>query len=521
MHKQQTRARWLVLTTLCIFGTIVPTASADTGLPVWTCRASAAYVEVDPVLSDQRVEPVLANGFANSTDPDNAQCNSTDSGFNNVNIIPTPGTPLVDLTAAFARTSIMPELGPAREQRVTSAGGVSTTTIIVGGITIQVDSAEASAAASCTGVAPNRLPTLTGRSAVVDLRINGIPVVIPANGNPADINLLSIVRIRLNQQIVEGNATSPTQALTQRAVQIQLLPPLGGNPLANIVIGEAKVDRTGAVCAPLPPPPTCPAGTTQTSTNPNPLVCSLTVIRCAPGSTANPAAPGTCVLTCPAGSTAGTNGACVITNTVVGPPAPCPAGTSADPNAAGACIRALAACPAGTARDPNSTACILLVQRPCPAGAVPDPQTRVCVLRTTRTIPGENGRIGGPDGPIATCGRLQMRFVRGMRSLGQSFTSRFGNRAVTRGRLVTCGSNPRPIVGARVDVVHLLPPGDKPRRKTGLRSRPNGLLTLILPIDLRSRKISYAYRPDLRSTRVTSRVILRLTVRNKAGRILR
>ena len=48
-----------------------------------------------------------------------------------------------------------------------------------------------------------------------------------------------------------------------------------------------------------------------------------------------------------------------------------------------------------------------------------------------------------------------------------------------------------------------------------------GKLTLILPIDLRTRSIEYAYRPDLRSTRVTSRVTLRLTVRNKRGRILR
>ena len=66
-----------------------------------------------------------------------------------------------------------------------------------------------------------------------------------------------------------------------------------------------------------------------------------------------------------------------------------------------------------------------------------------------------------------------MSFYRGSRSLGSSFTQRFGNRTLTRGRLVTCGSNPRPIIGARVDVVHVLP-GNKRRRKTGLRSRANG-----------------------------------------------
>jgi hypothetical protein len=45
-------------------------------------------------------------------------------------------------------------------------------------------------------------------------------------------------------------------------------------------------------------------------------------------------------------------------------------------------------------------------------------------------------------------------------------------------------------------------------------------VTLILPLDLRSRRLEYAYRPDLRKTRVTSRITLRLTVRDRNGRIL-
>jgi hypothetical protein len=113
-----------------------------------------------------------------------------------------------------------------------------------------------------------------------------------------------------------------------------------------------------------------------------------------------------------------------------------------------------------------------------------------------------------------------MRFVKGKKILGTSLTNRFGTRAVTRGRLVTCGANPKSIVGARIDVVHVLP-GNKRRRKTGLRSRAGGLLTLILPIDLRSRKIEYSYRPDLDSDKVTSRVTLNLTVKNRAGKVLR
>ena len=137
----------------------------------------------------------------------------------------------------------------------------------------------------------------------------------------------------------------------------------------------------------------------------------------------------------------------------------------------------------------------------------------------TQTVLGENGRIGSATGPVATCGTLEMHFARGTRNVGRSFTSRFGTRTVTRGRLVTCGSNPQPIIGARLDVVHVF--GGKRRRKTGLRTRANGRATLILPIDLKTRSIEFSYRPDLRTSRVTSRVTLRLTVKNRAGRTLR
>jgi len=274
--------------------------------------------------------------------------------------------------------------------------------------------------------------------------------------------------------------TPAGEELTQRAVHIQLLPTTPGPLLANIILGEAKADYHGAVCAPPPPPPPCPTGTVAQDPAATPLTCIQTVT-----------AP------CPTGSTANASGACVVT--VAAPPANCPA---------------------TTVRDPATNNCILVVQRPCPSGAVPDPKTRVCVVTVRdagkNTIAGENGRVGGSGGPVATCGRVEMHFVKGGK---RTLTNRFGNRVVTRGKLVTCGSNPRPIFGARIDVVHVLP-GGKRLRKTGLRSRSGGALTLILPLDLRSRRIEYAYRPDLRKTKVSSRVTLRLTVRDRNGRIL-
>lgn len=500
-----TRGRLGVLAALGAFAALVPTAAADTTLPVWTCRASAAYTELDPVLGSQRIEPVLANGFPDRDDPDRELCASANSGVQNIDLPPGgPAAPPISLEAASASTLLDPAIAASRDQTVSSDGGVAETVRIeIPGLIVDAEAATAAADASCVA----GVPQMTGSSTIASLSVNGQAITIPQNGAPADLDLLPLIRVRLNQQVLEGDATSPDQALTQRAVHIELLSAIpGGEPVARVVIGEAKVDRHGAVCAPAPPPPTCPAGTTPQPDS-NPLTCVLTVT-----------AP------CPAGSTPDPNngGACVVVQTV-GPP-PCPAGTTPDPNAAGACIRPATppACPAGTIREPASQACILVVPRPCPTGATADPTTGVCVARPVSVVgSGENGRIGSSSGPRARCGRLDMFFVRGgFRSVGRSLTSRFGTRTVTRGRLVTCGSNPRPIIGARVDVVHVLPNGQR-RRKTGLRSRANGRLTLILPIDLRSRRIEYAYRPDLTSTRVTSRVTLRLTVRNRSGRVLR
>ncbi|HUR84677.1 MAG TPA: hypothetical protein VMY78_04970 [Solirubrobacteraceae bacterium] len=481
-----TRARWFALATLSTFAVLAPTASADTTLPVWTCRASAGYVEIPGLLGTTRIEPVLANGFPDSATPDSGQCASSDAGVQNVAIPAGPAgnpTPLVTLNAAFARTTISPEIEAARNQTASANGGVTDPLhITLGALDIVARSVSAQATGSCAGTTP----TLTGSSTVVELSINGAtPITILPNAPTTTLDLSPVAIVTFNEQVVAGDAASPDQALTQRAVHIQVLPTAasGGTPAtpaANIVLGEAKVDRHGDVCA-VPTPPTCPAGTIAQDPAATPLTCIQTVT-----------AP------CPAGSTANASGACVVT-------------------VAAAAVN----CPTGSVRDPATNNCILVVQRPCPAGAIPDPQTRVCVATVvknvgTSTVAGENGRVGGSGGPVATCGRVEMHFVKGGK---RALTNRYGNRVVTRGRLVTCGSNPRPIFGARIDVVHVLPSG-KRLRKTGLRSRSGGALTLILPLDLRSRRIEYAYRPDLRQTKVSSRVTLRLTVRDRNGRIL-
>ena len=99
-----------------------------------------------------------------------------------------------------------------------------------------------------------------------------------------------------------------------------------------------------------------------------------------------------------------------------------------------------------------------------------------------------------------------------------SFTSRFGNRAVVRGRIVNCKG--KSIVRARIDVVHVVN-GKRKLVKTGLRSRSGGNLTLILPMNIKTRDLRFEYRGNLLSTKVTTRSTLHLTVRNRKGRLVR
>ncbi|HTN24951.1 MAG TPA: choice-of-anchor P family protein [Solirubrobacteraceae bacterium] len=496
----------LVVCALGSFAVVVPAASADTTDPVWTCRASAAYVEsplLDPLLGT-RVEPIQANGLADRDNPDRAQCAKADQGVPLVTVAP----PLLTLQAPFARTDIAPELGAARDQTATATGGVTDpATIDLGGLVVTAQGVSSQARASCNATTT---PELTGSSTVVALTVNGNVINIPTGQDVVVIDPLEpLVRIVFNEQVVTGDATSPDQALTQRAVHVELLQSAGGLPAVNVVLGESKVDRHGATCAAAPPPPVCPAGSVAQPGS-GPLVCAVTVV-----------AP------CPAGSSAdaAAGGACVILRDSA--PVACPAGSTADPSAGGACVILRQAppanCPATTARDPQTNNCILAVQRPCPAGSKADAQTRVCVLAVPTTgsgngVNGSNGGVGSVTGPRVTCGKLKMHFVRNNKT---SLSQRYGTRLVTRGTLVTCGSNPRPIVGARIDVVHVIG-GKRQLVKTGLRSRPGGRMTLILPLNLKTRTIEFSYRPDLATRVVSSRSNLRLTVRsNRTGRVLR
>lgn len=129
-------------------------------------------------------------------------------------------------------------------------------------------------------------------------------------------------------------------------------------------------------------------------------------------------------------------------------------------------------------------------------------------------FPKTNSGVSGASTPVQLANvrnaTLRMWFVKA-RHHGRRYASRFGTRVVTRG--VLRGRDGKGIQGARVDVYHIRK-GKRRLLKTGLKSRSGGQLTLILPLNVDTRRIEFAYRA-LRPGPVTSRQILSLTVRRK------
>jgi hypothetical protein len=118
---------------------------------------------------------------------------------------------------------------------------------------------------------------------------------------------------------------------------------------------------------------------------------------------------------------------------------------------------------------------------------------------------------GAPSTPAALRALLKARLrVAFVKSHTSRYSSIYGQRVVVRGRLRDLHGHG--VQGARIDVYHLRRTG-KHRRlvKTGLKTRAHGDLTLILPLNVDTRRIEFAYRA-LRPGPITSRRILHLTV---------
>jgi len=223
-----------------------PSAQAFTTLPVWQCRGSATYVSV---AGQNRVEPIVANGNINTAggrSPDRAQCVNSETGLGNTATQLGIPTNFVGAVTGKASTSITPELGRAIDQRVAADGRVENLQLLVaeGGPTIGIGAAQSTAFADC--VPGSLVPRFSGDSQVADITLGGN--LIPLDGLATALsNVLNplvgaLVEIKFDERIQTADS------LTIRAIHIKVL--RGTTPLADIVVGEAKVGGNGPVCDP-------------------------------------------------------------------------------------------------------------------------------------------------------------------------------------------------------------------------------------------------------------------------------
>jgi hypothetical protein len=224
-------------------------AAAFTSEPLWGCRASAIWASI---AGNDRAEPVLANGnpnTANGASPDREQCTNQETGTGN--LASPAGIPQNFLGArtARAKTQIVPAIGKAIDQTVTSTAGVEDLTLQLpagGTVALGVAVANSTATARCV----NNQPVFDGTSQVTGITLGGQTVsldgLLQALSNALQ-PLNAVAEVRVNEKI-QGST-----GIIVRALHIIVLQGSGaGTPLADIVVAESKANiAVGEVCNPL------------------------------------------------------------------------------------------------------------------------------------------------------------------------------------------------------------------------------------------------------------------------------
>jgi hypothetical protein len=483
---------------------VMATSASAATTPSSSCRASALRLKVGPL---DPIEPVVSGANAPSA------CVTHGAGQAGVNVkLPPPLDGLLSATTqnAYAITQAVKQNPATVSDLPSAAAGVTNLQLTLAGLKIEADVIDSTASATCV----NGQPSFTGSSKVVALKLNGTDISLDQlidaisqaiNGSP----LSGLVTLHVNQQVTTANS------LVQTALHLSIAP--AGANLIDLVLGESKVSTDGNVCAAGPTPPVCGSGTVLDPTTntciPNP--------SCPAGTTFDPQAHA-CVTNppnCPAGTTFDPQARACVAN-----PPNCPSGTTYDTNAR-ACVPNASSCPSGSTFDPTNHVCVT-GPKPCPAGSVFVSQYGACVVvvtkTTTQTTPAGsgNGNIGTANGPLAHCGVLKLVSFANNKKTSLSQRYKGHDRVVIRGRLVSCGSNPQSIIGAKLDVVHIMS-GVRHVAKTGVKTRKQGRFTLILPRNIRTRNIEFDYRGDLNKAKIVSHQTLRYTLRNSKGRVLR
>lgn len=331
----------------------LPASASGQSTVVWGCESSALRAELG---GENIAEPITANKGAAMCQDDRASTPTIDQGTGG---LVDPQLPIVKATVetAYAETDIFGEGGATFAQVARSRAGAESARVEIAnsegeGLVIEVEGLTSRATGRCVA----GVPTLGGDFDAATIRVNGqegsldealgqIAAGLSAAG------LDPLVKVEIGKQIAVGDASTATQSITIRAIEVQLLG--APEPVARLVVGEATVGRSGAVCT----PPPCPAGTIPNS-------------------------QGQCVLIvfppCPEGSTQNELGQCVV-----------PEGPDGN-------------CPAGSLRSPEGV-CVLIVTPPCPGGSVDNGQGQ-CILPPGAGIP-TGGQIVLPEQVPASLAR--------------------------------------------------------------------------------------------------------------------
>ena len=226
---------------------IAPSAQALTSAPVWKCRASPLYASVN---GQNRVEPIVANGninTANGGNPDHAQCADAETGAGNTATQLAIPQDTIGASTTQAKTEIVPELGKAITQKVTSTAKVENLQVALPAGSpslLGVKAITSSATGTC--VSGSTTPKLDGTSQVADLTVLGAPIgldgLVGALANALQ-PLNAIVDVKINQKIPTADG------LTVIGLHVKVIQG-NGTPLIDLVAAETKVGFNGLVCDP-------------------------------------------------------------------------------------------------------------------------------------------------------------------------------------------------------------------------------------------------------------------------------
>ena len=363
-----------------------PSAGAQIPDPSWTCAASALRVELggEPLL-----EPVTANDTARACRDSTGSTPTVEQGTSG---LLDPAIPVVRVNeeGAYAKTDLTREGAPRAAQFVTSRAGADSLRLELGDVSnpdlvLELEGITARAFAACDGTTP----VLRTDFDVATIRLNGEELSLDElvgelAGALTQIGLDPLVKIEVGKVITTGAADQTDESVTIRALDVQLLG--APEPLAEVIAGEATVDRHGAICA----QGACPVGTLPNAEG----TCVIVVFAPCPPNTL-PNDDGQCVLIvtqpCPEGSTANAAGQCVVPRGPTG----CPENSL--PNAIGECVLILiGTCPSNAVLNASGQCVLVAEDQPEGGPLVPLEQL---------TGPCRRSRFGGQFGILGTNGR--------------------------------------------------------------------------------------------------------------------